>query len=96
MRVLQYGVTRERLREALKEAEGWDIVHISGHGRPGELLLETAEGRQDRVTSAELAVLLDLARNASSWSAFGVLVGSGDRRGATTPARSSVLMPRDT
>ena len=35
MRVLQYGVTRERLRDVLKEDEGWDVIHISGHGAPG-------------------------------------------------------------
>ena len=29
----QYGVTRTRLREVLEEAEGWDIVHISGGER---------------------------------------------------------------
>ncbi len=29
----QYGVTRTRLREVLEEAEGWDIVHISGRER---------------------------------------------------------------
>jgi tetratricopeptide (TPR) repeat protein len=58
VRVLQYGVTRERLRDVLEEAEGWDIIHISGHGAPGELLLETAAGRPDRVTATELADLL--------------------------------------
>ena len=58
VRVLQYGVTRDRLRETLEEAEGWDIIHISGHGAPGELLLETATGQPDRVTAAELADLL--------------------------------------
>ncbi|WP_187280636.1 CHAT domain-containing protein [Microbispora sp. CSR-4] len=62
VRVLQYGVTRSRLRGVLKEAEGWDIIHISGHGAPGELLLETAAGQPDRVTADELAELLDLAR----------------------------------
>jgi tetratricopeptide (TPR) repeat protein len=62
VRVLQYGVTRDRLREILGEAEGWDIIHISGHGAPGELLLETAAGTPDRVTAAELAGLLGLAR----------------------------------
>jgi len=40
VRVLQYGVTRRRLREVLEEAEGWDVIHISGHGAPGELMLE--------------------------------------------------------
>src|SRR5262249_7154105 len=30
VRVLQYGVTRARLREVLEEAEGWDVIHLSG------------------------------------------------------------------
>jgi hypothetical protein len=62
VRVLQYGVTRDRLRDALEDADGWDIIHVSGHGAPGELLLETADGRPDQVSAAELAGLLDLAR----------------------------------
>jgi tetratricopeptide (TPR) repeat protein len=62
VRVLQYGVTRDRLRDVLEEAEGWDIIHISGHGAPGELLLETAAGAPDKVTSAELADMLAPAR----------------------------------
>jgi hypothetical protein len=44
VRVLQYGVTRDRLRDILQEAEGWDVIHISGHGVPGHLVLETADG----------------------------------------------------
>jgi tetratricopeptide (TPR) repeat protein len=62
VRVLQYGVTRDRLRAILEEAEGWDIIHVSGHGRPGSLTLETASGAPDRVTATELADLLDPAR----------------------------------
>jgi hypothetical protein len=31
VRVLQYGVTRDRLRDVLSEGEGWDIIHVSGH-----------------------------------------------------------------
>jgi hypothetical protein len=62
VRVLQYGVTRDRLREVLEETEGWDIIHVSGHGRPGSLTLETASGAPDRVTARELAGLLDAAR----------------------------------
>ncbi len=76
VRVLQYGVTRDRLRDVLEEAEGWDVIHISGHGRPGELLLETEAGQLDRVSAADLADLLDLARDrvklvtvAACWSA---------------------------
>ena len=41
---------------------GWDLIHISGHGAPGELLLETAAGQPDRVTAEELAGLLHMAR----------------------------------
>jgi len=62
LRVLQYGVTRDRLREVLQEAEGWDIIHVSGHGQPGELLLETEEGSQDPVGASDLADMLLLAR----------------------------------
>ncbi len=62
VRVLQYGVTRGRLRAVLQETEGWDIIHISGHGAPGELLLETDAGQPDRVAADDLASLLDLAR----------------------------------
>jgi CHAT domain len=62
VRVLQYGVTRDRLRDVLAEPAGWDVIHISGHGAPGELLLETAAGQPDWVTAADLAGLLELAR----------------------------------
>jgi CHAT domain/AAA ATPase domain len=62
VRVLQYGVTRARLAEVLSEPEGWDVIHISGHGAPGELLLETDDGSPDPVAGAELARLLDAAR----------------------------------
>ena len=62
VRVLQYGVTRQRLQDVLEEGEGWDVIHVSGHGAPGELALETEDGSPDRVTAAELVDLLDLAR----------------------------------
>jgi CHAT domain len=62
VRVLQYGVTRQRLEDVLEEAEGWDVIHVSGHGMPGELLLEKEDGAPDSVSSAELADMLDLAR----------------------------------
>jgi hypothetical protein len=45
----------------LEEGEGWDVIHVSGHGAPGELLLETEEGQPDLVPAAELADLLELA-----------------------------------
>jgi tetratricopeptide (TPR) repeat protein len=62
VRVLQYGVTRKRLRDVLKEAEGWDVIHVSGHASPGQLLLETDEGKPDWVSAARLADLLGPAR----------------------------------
>ncbi|MGH8904948.1 MAG: CHAT domain-containing protein [Egibacteraceae bacterium] len=62
LRVLQYGVTRERLDDVLLEDDGWDVVHISGHGLPAGLLLETADGSRDLISSTELVDLLDPAR----------------------------------
>ena len=85
VRVLQYGVTRERLREVLEEDEGWDVIHISGHGGPGELLLETPEGAPDPVSARDLAEMLELARErvklvsvSACWSA--ALTAADQRR----------------
>ena len=62
LRVIQYGVTRDRLRDVLQEQEGWDIVHISGHGLPGGLLLEHDDGRPDLIGTRTLIELLELSR----------------------------------
>jgi tetratricopeptide (TPR) repeat protein len=59
LRVLQYGATRQTLREALEEGEGWDILHFSGHGHNGVLALERTDGTPDVVTAEELETLLD-------------------------------------
>ena len=61
LRVLQYGATRDTLQEALEE-EGWDIIHLSGHGQQGELLLEDDRGGSDTINADELGELLDLAQ----------------------------------
>jgi hypothetical protein len=58
VRVIQFGATRETLKEALEEDPGWDVIHFSGHGDAGELLLERADGRLDRITTDDLAKLL--------------------------------------
>lgn len=63
LRVLQYGATRATLRDALEEAEGWDIVHLSGHGERGELLLENDQGGTDLINADDLARLLSPARH---------------------------------
>jgi hypothetical protein len=58
-RVLQYGVTRARLRRVAEEGQSWDVVHISGHGVAGGLLLEGEDGTPDLVSGPELAGLLE-------------------------------------
>jgi hypothetical protein len=58
LHVLQYGVTRDRLRDVLEQGEGWDVIHFSGHGMPGALVLEQPDGRPDEVTATDLARLL--------------------------------------
>jgi len=58
IRVLQYGVTREKLEQVLAEDGGWDIIHISSHGAPGALLLEEEDGSPDPVSGGQLARLL--------------------------------------
>ncbi|MGH8904286.1 MAG: CHAT domain-containing protein, partial [Egibacteraceae bacterium] len=58
LRVLQYGVTRDRLAEMLVEADGWDVVHLSGHGLPAGLLLEHTDGSGDLISSPDLVKLL--------------------------------------
>jgi CHAT domain len=57
-RVLQYGVTRDSLRDALQDEDGWDVLHFSGHGERGTLILETPDGRLDPISSDEVAELL--------------------------------------
>jgi pimeloyl-ACP methyl ester carboxylesterase len=68
VRVLQYGVTCARLRAVLEEAEGWDIIHVSGHGWPGSLTLETAAGSPDPDTHRHgvEAIGLDSGMNVGS------------------------------
>jgi hypothetical protein len=61
LRVLQYGATRQRLKDALLEHPGWDVVHLSGHGLPAGLVLEDDAGRRDLITSTDLVGLLDFA-----------------------------------
>ncbi len=41
LNVLQYGVTKDALQDALAGGEGWDIVHFSGHGAPASCCSRT-------------------------------------------------------
>jgi len=61
LHVLQYGVTRDRLQNVLQQGEGWDVIHFSGHGLPGALVLEQPDGRTDQVTATDLAQLIQQA-----------------------------------
>lgn len=63
LRVVQYGVTRERLAEIADSRNGWDVVHLAGHGGPGEFLLEHADGSPDLLPVADLIELLRPARH---------------------------------
>ncbi|HEX8454871.1 MAG TPA: NB-ARC domain-containing protein [Longimicrobium sp.] len=91
LRVLHYGATRDTLGNALEEGEGWDVIHLSGHGECGELVLEDESGGSDSVDAGELGELLEPARSrlkllvlgacysgASSHAAARAQVGLGD------------------
>ncbi len=58
VRVLHYGTTRRTLERALADGAGWDIVHLSGHGSPGRLVLEAEDGRPEPIDAAELVELV--------------------------------------
>lgn len=60
--ILQYGVTRDRLCDELEDGEGWDVVHISGHGLAGGLLLERADGGEDRLDTRAIVRMLGPAK----------------------------------
>jgi tetratricopeptide (TPR) repeat protein len=56
--VAQYGVTREGLAELAADPQGFDVLHISGHGSAGLIMLEQPDGRPDPVGVQQLAALL--------------------------------------
>jgi hypothetical protein len=62
LHVLQYGVTRQRLEAALSDGRGWDVLHVSGHGLAGGLLLEHLDGSGDLLHTPDLVSLLRPAR----------------------------------
>jgi len=58
LEVAQYGVTRAKLADLAESGDGWDVLHLSGHGGAGQFLLERADGSPDPVSTAELITLL--------------------------------------
>jgi hypothetical protein len=61
LEVLQYGVTRERLKTVAQQ--GWDLLHISGHGLANGLVLEKLDGSADLVSTKDLVRLLHPTRH---------------------------------
>ena len=59
LKVVQYGVTRARLREVVEDPGGWDILHLSGHGRAGSVALEKLDGSLDLIKTDQLVGLLE-------------------------------------
>ena len=60
---VQHGVTRKHLGAILKQGEGWDVIHFSGHGLTSRLLLEGPDGHADPVPTDELLQTLRFARS---------------------------------
>ncbi len=94
LRILQYGATRNTLKKALRESPGWDVVHFSGHGRQGAVLLEDDEGEKDLIEASELAGLLRPVKGRLSllvlsacWSAAESLSSARRQVGLKTPVR---------
>ena len=62
LQVVQYGATRDRLAEIADDGDGWDVLHLSGHGAGGVFTLEREDGSPDPVPTAKLIELLRPAR----------------------------------
>jgi CHAT domain-containing protein len=81
--VVQYGVTRERLAEIAGSGDGWDVLHLSGHGAGGLFLLEKADGSPDRVGTADLVDLLRAARRRVKLAVVSACESAGDTTAQT-------------
>ncbi len=57
--VLCHGVTRAVLREAITAANGYHILHWSGHGHHNLLELRRADGGPDRLSGEDLVALIE-------------------------------------
>ena len=63
LRVLQYGVSRERLAGVIAGDDGWDIVYLASHGGRGRFGLERPDGTADWIDTAALMRLLRPTRH---------------------------------
>ena len=62
LQVVQYGVTRQWLETIVDSGDGWDVLHLAGHGTDGIFTLETRDGTPDHVSTSDLVALLRPAR----------------------------------
>src|SRR5262249_55426283 len=83
LRVLQYGVTRQRLAEVVQEHPRWDVLHVSGHVGPGALVLETEDGGPDPVSTEDLVELLRPARDRLKLAVLSVCHSGADTAAET-------------
>jgi len=90
-RYIQYGVDQHRIREAVADPAGWDIIHMSGHGSGKGFLLERRGGSADAVSDAELADILGLA---SSRLRLVTLSSCGSARGGSSSGLAETLCSR--
>ena len=51
-------MTRERLEQIADSRDGWDVLHLSGHGAGGVFALEKDDGSPDLVPAGDLVGLL--------------------------------------
>jgi len=83
LRVAQYGVTRQRLAEIADDQDGWDILHLSGHGLGGAFVLEKPDGSPDVVPAAELLRLLRPVRRRARLAVVSACESAADTTAAT-------------
>jgi hypothetical protein len=58
LKIVQYGVTRDRFAEIADAGDGWDVLHLAGHGARGVFVLEHADGSPDYLDTASLIEML--------------------------------------
>lgn len=96
LRTLQYGTTRDELKRTLRSGDGWDVIHFSGHGMPGAVVLEGEGGASDPISANDLAKLLrphrarlKLVTLSACWSGAAVLNDELRRLGVAEEALPS-------
>ncbi len=83
LQVVQYGATRERLREIADSGDGWDVLHLSGHGAGGVFLLEKEDGSPDLVATPDLVALLRPASRRVRLAVVSACESAADTTGQT-------------